>query len=87
MKIKIKEIPNIGKKGDRLVEVTDPDNEIGYGSDFVTVAQYLGLKAIDVRKCLYYPKKYPNLNGYKFKYVDSITLEPIEIYTWDNPLI
>ena len=75
----IKPTPNgIYKYRDYLIEVTDKDGNIAYGSDMVTVAKALGCTKQLISNCINQPQKFKSAKGCKIRVVDSVTLKPIE---------
>lgn len=83
--IKINSFDNItigGKRkikyADCLIEVTDKDGNIAYGSDMVTVAKALGCTKQLISNCINQPNKFKSAKGCKIRVVDSVTLKPIE---------
>ena len=69
----------IYKCSDYLIEVTDKDGNIAYGSDIVTVAKALGCTKQLISNCINQPQKFKSAKGCKIRLVDSVTLKPIEI--------
>ena len=67
------------KYSDCLIEVTDYEGNIAYGSDVATTAKALGCSPQSIYKCLEYPNIYKTCRGCKIRVVDSTTLKPIEI--------
>lgn len=65
------------KYSDCLIEVTDYEGNIAYGSDVATTAKALGCSSQSIYKCLEYPNRYKTCRGCKIRVVDSTTLEPI----------
>lgn len=84
MKMKINAFENIKlnrKKShydDILIEVTDKDGNIAYGSDNVAVANALGVTKQMVTNALNNPTKFHTVRGCKLRRVNSVTLEPVE---------
>lgn len=83
--IKINSFDNItigGKRkinyADCLIEVTDAEGNIAYGSDMVTVAKALGCTKQLISNCINRPNKFKTAKGCKIRVVDSVTLKPIE---------
>ena len=75
----IKPAPNgIYKYRDCLIEVTDKEGNIAYGSDIVTVAKALGCTKQLISNCINQPNKFKSAKGCKIRVVDSVTLKPIE---------
>lgn len=75
----IKSTPSgIYKYRDCLIEVTDKEGNIAYGSDIVTVAKALGCTKQLISNCINQPQKFKSAKGCKIRVVDSVTLEPIE---------
>ena len=68
----------IYKYSDYLIEVTDKDGNIAYGSDIVTVAKALGCTKQLISNCINQPQKFKSAKGCKIRIVDSVTLKPIE---------
>ena len=66
------------KYRDCLIEVTDKDGNIAYGSDLVTVAKALGCTKQLISNCINQPQKFKSAKGCKIRVVDSVTLKPIE---------
>ena len=66
------------KYSDCLIEVTDYEGNIAYGSDVATTAKALGCSSQSIYKCLKYPNSYKTCRGCKIRVVDSVTLKPIE---------
>ena len=66
------------KYSDCLIEVTDYEGNIAYGSDVATTAKALGCSPQSIYKCLAYPNIYKTCRGCKIRVVDSVTLKPIE---------
>ena len=66
------------KYRDCLIEVTDKDGNIAYGSDLVTVAKALGCTKQLISNCINQPQKFKSAKGCKIRVVDSNTLEPIK---------
>ena len=69
----------IYKYRDCLIEVTDKDGNVAYGSDMVTVAKALGCTKQLISNCINQPQKFKSAKGCKIRVVDSTTLKPIEI--------
>lgn len=69
---------HIYKYSDYLIEVTDKDGNIAYGSDIVTVAKALGCTKQLISNCINQPNKFKTAKGCKIRVVDSVTLKPIE---------
>lgn len=63
---------------DCLIEVTDKDGNIAYGSDMVTVAKALGCTKQLISNCINQPNKFKSAKGCKIRVVDSVTLMPAE---------
>ena len=63
---------------DCLIEVTDKDGNIAYGSDMTTVAKALGCTKQLISNCINQPNKFKSAKGCKIRVVDSVTLNPIE---------
>ena len=68
----------IYKYSNYLIEVTDKDGNIAYGSDIVTVAKTLGCTKQLISNCIHQPQKFKSAKGCKNRIVDSVTLKPIE---------
>ena len=68
----------IYKYRDCLIEVTDKEGNIAYGSDIVTVAKALGCTKQLISNCINQPNKFKSAKGCKIRVVDSVTLKPIE---------
>ena len=66
------------KYRDCLIEVTDKDGNVAYGSDIVTVAKALGCTKQLISNCINQPQKFKSAKGCKIRVVDSVTLKPIE---------
>ena len=66
------------KYRDCLIEVTDKDGNIAYGSDLVTVAKALGCTKQLISNCINQPQKFKSAKGCKIRGVESVTLKPIE---------
>ena len=66
------------KYSDCLIEVTDVEGNMAYGSDVATTAKALGCSSQLIYKCLEYPNRYKTCRGCKIRVVDSVTLKPIE---------
>ena len=66
------------KYRDCLIEVTDKDGNIAYGSDIVTVAKALGCTKQLISNCINQSQKFKSAKGCKIRVVDSVTLKPIE---------
>ena len=66
------------KYKDCLIEVTDRDGNVAYGSDMTTVAKALNCTTQLISNCINQPQKFKSAKGCKIRVVDSATLEPIE---------
>ena len=66
------------KYKDCLIEVTDRDGNVAYGSDMVTVSKALGCTTQLISNCINQPQKFKSAKGCKIRVVNSETLEPIE---------
>lgn len=66
------------KYRDCLIEVTDKDGNVAYGSDIVTVAKALGCTKQLISNCINQSQKFKSAKGCKIRVVDSVTLKPIE---------
>ena len=66
------------KYSDCLIEVTDKDGNIAYGSDIAAVANALGCTKQLISNCINQPNKFKTAKGCKIRVVDSVTLKPIE---------
>ena len=66
------------KYSDCLIEVTDKDGNIAYGSDIAVVANALGCTKQLISNCINQPNKFKTAKGCKIRVVDSVTLKPIE---------
>ena len=66
------------KYRDCLIEVTDKEGNIAYGSDIVTVAKALGCTKQLISNCIRRPNQFKSARGCKIILVDSVTLEPVE---------
>ena len=66
------------KYRDCLIEVTDKEGNVAYGSDIVTVAKALGCTKQLISNCINQPQKFKSAKGCKIRVVDSATLKPIE---------
>ena len=66
------------KYRDCLIEVTDKDGNVAYGSDIVTVSKALGCTKQLISNCINQPQKFKSAKGCKIRVVDSVTLKPIE---------
>lgn len=66
------------KYRDCLIEVTDKEGNVAYGSDLVTVANALGCTKQLISNCINQPQKFKSAKGCKIRVVDSVTLKPIE---------
>ena len=69
----------IRKYSDSLIEVTDAEGNIAYGSDVATTAKALGCSSQLIYNCINQPQKFKSAKGCKIRVVDSATLKPIEI--------
>ena len=69
----------IYKYRDCLIEVTDKDGNIAYGSNITAVANGLGCTKQLISNCINQPQKFKSAKGCKIRVVDSTTLKPIEI--------
>ena len=69
----------IYKYRDCLIEVTDKDGNIAYGSNITAVAKALGCTKQLISNCINQPQKFKSAKGCKIRVVDSTTLKPIEI--------
>ena len=69
----------IYKYRDCLIEVTDKDGNVAYGSNITTVAKALGCTKQLISNCINQPQKFKSAKGCKIRVVDSATLKPIEI--------
>ena len=67
------------KYRDCLIEVTDKEGNVAYGSDIVTVSKALGCTKQLISNCINQPNKFKSAKGCKIRVVDSATLKPIEI--------
>ena len=67
------------KYRDCLIEVTDKEGNVAYGSDIVTVDKALGCTKQLISNCINQPQKFKSAKGCKIRVVDSATLKPIEI--------
>ena len=77
--LQIKSVNNFTPRySDCLIEVTDYEGNIAYGSDVATTAKALGCSPQSIYKCLAYPNIYKTCRGCKIRVVDSVTLKPIE---------
>ena len=84
--IKINSFENItptnGRRGykyrDCLIEVTDKDGNVAYGSDMTTVAKALGCTKQLISNCINQPQKFKSAKGCTIRVVNSVTLKPIE---------
>ena len=66
------------KYRDCLIEVTDKEGNVAYGSDIVTVAKALGCTKQLISNCINQPQKFKSAKGCKIRVVDSIARKPIE---------
>ena len=66
------------KYRDCLIEVTDREGNVAYGSDMVTVSKALGCTTQLISNCINQPQKFKSAKGCKIRVVDSQTLEPIK---------
>ena len=66
------------KYRDCLIEVTDKEGNVAYGSSIVTVAKALGCTKQLISNCINQPQKFKSAKGCKIRVVDSVTLKPIE---------
>ena len=84
--IKINSFENIkptnGRRGykyrDCLIEVTDKDGNVAYGSDMTTVAKALGCTKQLISNCINQSNKFKSAKGCKIRVVNSVTLKEIE---------
>ena len=67
------------KYSDCLIEVTDYEGNIAYGSDVATAAKALGCSSQLIYKCLKYPNIYKTCRGCKIRWVDSASLKEADI--------
>ena len=66
------------KYSNYLIEVTDKDGNVAYGSDIAAVANALGCTKQLISNCINQPQKFKSAKGCKIRVVNSETLEPIE---------
>ena len=66
------------KYKDCLIEVTDREGNVAYGSDMVKVSKALGCTIQLISNCINQPQKFKSAKGCKIRVVDSETLEPIK---------
>ena len=66
------------KYKDCLIEVTDREGNVAYGSDMATVSKALGCTIQLISNCINQSQKFKSAKGCKIRVVDSETLKPIE---------
>ena len=66
------------KYKDCLIEVTDREGNVAYGSDIATVAKALGCTIQLISNCINQSQKFKSAKGCKIRVVDSVTLKPIK---------